>query len=78
MIGGAAALLAESHANVPSEAVGSGLGVWWVLVAVLGLLTVACATGFVVYLRRTSPRSTESVAHRQSESSAARSESAAS
>lgn len=55
MIGGAAALLAEAHANVPSEAVGSGLGVWWVLVAVLGLFTVACATGFVVCLRRTAP-----------------------
>jgi len=55
LIGGAAALLADVHANVPSEPVGSGLGVWWVLVAVLGLLTVACATGFVVYLRRTAP-----------------------
>lgn len=53
MIAGGTALLADGHANVPSEAVGSGLGVWWLLVAVLGLLTVACGTGFVAYLRRT-------------------------
>ena len=56
MIGGGTALLADAHASVPSEAVGSGLGVWWLLVAVLGLLTVACGTGFVLYLRRTAPR----------------------
>ena len=56
MIAIGTALLADGHANVPSEAVGSGLGVWWLLVAVLGLLTVACGTGFVVYLRRTAPQ----------------------
>ncbi|WP_420608833.1 hypothetical protein [Candidatus Poriferisodalis sp.] len=56
MIASGTALLADGHANVPSEAVGSGLGVWWLLVAVLGLLTVACGTGFVVYLRRTAPQ----------------------
>lgn len=50
------ALLADAHTGVPSEAVGSGLGGSWLLVAVLGLLTVACGTGFVVYLRRTAPR----------------------
>ncbi len=56
MIGSGTVLLADGHANVPSEAVGSGLGVWWLLVAVLGLLTVASGTGFVAYLRRTAPR----------------------
>ena len=56
MISSGVALLAEGHATVPSQAVGSGLGVWWLLVAALGLLTVACGTGFVVYLRRTAPR----------------------
>ncbi len=55
-MGSGAALLADAHASVPSEAVGSGLGVWWLLVAVLGLLTVACGTGFVLYLRRTAPQ----------------------
>ncbi|WP_419552380.1 hypothetical protein [Candidatus Poriferisodalis sp.] len=52
----AAALLAEVHTSVPSEAVGSGLGVWWLLVSLLGLVTVACGTGFVLYLRRTVPQ----------------------
>ncbi|WP_419864231.1 hypothetical protein [Candidatus Poriferisodalis sp.] len=56
MTGSGTALLADAHAGVPSEAVGSGLGVWWLLVAVLGLLTVACGTGFALYLRRTAPR----------------------
>ena len=56
MTGGAAALMADAYASVPSQAVGSGLGVWWLLVAVLGLLTAALGAGFVVYLRRTSPR----------------------
>ncbi|MYA25195.1 MAG: hypothetical protein F4091_11000 [Acidimicrobiales bacterium] len=56
MIGRGTTLLADAHASVPSEAVGSGLGVWWLLVAVLGLLTVACGSGFVVYLRRTVPQ----------------------
>jgi len=56
LIGSGTALLADAHASVPSEAVGSGLGVWWLLVAVLGLLTVACGIGFVLYLRRTAPR----------------------
>lgn len=56
MIGSGVALLADAHTNVPSEAVGSGLGVWWLLVTVLGLLTMACGTGFVLYWRRTAPR----------------------
>ncbi|WP_420444355.1 hypothetical protein [Candidatus Poriferisodalis sp.] len=56
MTGSAAALLADAHTSVPSEAVGSGLGVWWLLVTLLGVLTVACATGFVLYLRRTAPQ----------------------
>lgn len=56
MIGSGVALLADGHATVPSEAVGSGLGVWWLVVTVLGLLTLACGAGFVVYLRRTAPR----------------------
>ncbi|WP_419915133.1 hypothetical protein [Candidatus Poriferisodalis sp.] len=56
MIGVGLALLADGHTSVPSEAVGSGLGVWWLLVAVLGALTAASGTGFVVYLRRTAPR----------------------
>ncbi|MCY3607624.1 MAG: hypothetical protein F4Y76_09655 [Acidimicrobiales bacterium] len=56
MIGRGTTLLADAHASVPSEAVGSGLGVWWLLVVVLGLLTVACGSGFVVYLRRTAPQ----------------------
>ncbi len=55
-MGSGAALLADAHTSVPSEAVGSGLGVWWLLVAGLGLLTVACGTGFVLYLRRTAPQ----------------------
>ncbi len=59
MIGVGLALLADGHASVPSEAVGSGLGVWWLLVAVLGVLTAASGTGFVVYLRRTAPRRRE-------------------
>ena len=49
------ALLAEVHTSVPSEAVSTGLAVWWVLVVLAGLLTIASAGGFVVYLRRTSP-----------------------
>ena len=56
MTGSAAALLAEAHTNVPSEAVGSGLGAGWLLVVLLGLLTVASAAGFVLYLRRTAPQ----------------------
>jgi hypothetical protein len=56
LTGSVTELLAEVHTSVPSEAVGSGLGVWWLLVAALGLLTLACGTGFVVYLRRTAPR----------------------
>ena len=56
MTGSAAALLAEAHTSVPSEAVGSGLGVWWLLVTLLGVLTVACGTGFVLYLWRTAPQ----------------------
>ena len=56
MIGSVTGLLADAHTSVPSEAVGSGLGVWWLLVAALALFTVACGTGFVVYLRRTAPR----------------------
>ncbi len=55
MSGWAAAILADSHANVPSEAVGSGLAVWWLLVALCALLTAACGVGFVRYLRRTAP-----------------------
>ena len=55
MSGWTAAILAEGHANVPSEAVGSGLGVWWLLVALCALLTVACGVGFFLYLRRTAP-----------------------
>ena len=53
---GLARLLADGHAAVPSEAVGSGLGVWWLAVALLGAFTVASASGFVLCLRRTSPR----------------------
>ena len=56
MIAGGVLLLADAHASVPSEAVGSGLGMWWLVVTVLGLLTVACGTGFILYLRRTAPR----------------------
>ena len=48
-------LLADAHTSVPSEAVSSGLAVWWVLVVLAGLLAIASAGGFVVYLRRTSP-----------------------
>ncbi len=55
MIGVGLALLADGHTSVPSEAVGSGLTVWWLLVALCALLTVACAVGFFVYLRRTAP-----------------------
>ena len=55
------ALLADGHTSVPSEAVGSGLGVWWLLVVLLALFTVACAAGFVLYLRRTSPRRSDKV-----------------
>lgn len=53
---GLAPLLADGHTAVPSEAVGSGLGVWWLVVAVMGLFTAACAVGFVRYLRQTSPQ----------------------
>ena len=53
---GLAPLLADGHTAVPSEAVSSGLGVWWLVVAVLALFTAACCAGFVLYLRRTSPR----------------------
>ena len=56
MSGWATAILAEGHTNVPSEAVGSGLGMWWLLVALSGLLTVACGVGFILYLRRTAPK----------------------
>ncbi len=48
-------LLAETHTSVPSEAVSSGLAMWWALVALTGMLAVASAGGFVFYLRRTSP-----------------------
>ena len=64
---GGLALLADAHTSVPSEAVGSGLGVWWLLVAALGLLTVACGVGFVLYLRRTSPRRRKAAADPPSE-----------
>ena len=50
-----ALLLADSHTTVPSEAVSSGLAVWWVLVVLAGLLSIASASGFALYLRRTSP-----------------------
>ena len=55
MSGWAAAILTEGHASVPSESVGSGLAVWWLLVALCALLTVACGVGFFRYLRRTAP-----------------------
>ena len=51
----AVALLADGHSPAPSEAVSSGLGVWWLTVAALGLFTVACAAGFVMCMRRTAP-----------------------
>ncbi|WP_419841715.1 hypothetical protein [Candidatus Poriferisodalis sp.] len=49
----AAGLLADAHTAVPSEAVGSGLAMWWLAVMLLGMSTVAFGTGFVLYLRRT-------------------------
>ena len=53
---GLATLLAHGHTAMPSETVGSGLGIWWLAVALLGAFTVACGAGFVLCLRRTSPR----------------------
>ena len=53
---GLVSLLADGHTAVASEAVSSGLGVWWLAVATLGAFTAASGAGFVLYLRRTSPR----------------------